>query len=165
MNRSMKNMFLAGAVALAGLSGYALADAPNGGDAGVSATEGHRHHGRGGKGMRSLGGTLTRHAQELGLSPQQVIAIKAAEDAARPELERLHTTLHQQREAAEEGKGDANQLKATRAALHAGHEALRTQIQGILTADQRSKLAQKMEQRRRKHCDDQAPPAGQPPVR
>ena len=164
MNRSMKNLFLAGAVALAGLSGYALADAPKGGDAGVGATEGQWHHGRGGKGMRSMAGMLTRHAPELGLSPQQVTAIKAAEDAARPELERLHTTLHQQREAAEE-KGDATQLKATRAALHAGHQALRTQIQGILTAEQRAKLAEKMEQRRRKHCDEQGVPAGQPPLR
>jgi hypothetical protein len=105
-----------GSVATA-VTAVAMADAPAAGAAGPR--EGRGPWGKHGGGMA---GRLEAHAQELGLSAQQLTAIKAAEDNARPELEKLQQ------------------------ALQARHQALRSQIDGILTADQRTRLQALREQ-------------------
>ena len=142
MNRFMKTVLLSGALAAASVSGYVLADAPS-----AEQGEGPQGRGRHGGHRGSPGDMLTRHAQELGLTAQQLTAIKAADEAARPELEKLRAAVHVQREALDAGKGNADQLKAADQALTARREALRTQIDGILTAEQRTKLAQIRAQR------------------
>jgi Spy/CpxP family protein refolding chaperone len=130
MSRFTKSLMLAGllgATSVATTLVVARADAPapaqaapaNPGEGGGKPWGKHRG------GMRmGMSERLTAHAQELGLTTQQLTAIKAAEDNARPELEKLHQ------------------------AMKARHEALRTQIDGILTADQRAKLQAKREQHR-----------------
>jgi Spy/CpxP family protein refolding chaperone len=95
---------------------------------------------RGGKGHGSLSERLTLHAPELGLTAQQLTAIQAADEATRPELEKLHQEVRAQRDALEAGKGDVEKMKAAHHALHDRREALRTQIEGILTPEQRTKL-------------------------
>jgi Spy/CpxP family protein refolding chaperone len=120
MSRTVKSLLLAGLLTTGAASTAVLvarADAP--GDA-TAAVPGDR--GPMGKHRRSMSERLSAKAQELGLSAQQLGAIKAAEDNARPELEKLQQ------------------------ALRARHEALRTQIDGILTADQRAKLKAMREQ-------------------
>jgi Spy/CpxP family protein refolding chaperone len=155
MFRTTKILFLSGALATASLSALALADAPAA-DRSMFPCEGPR----GGKGHGSLSQRLTRHAQELGLTAQQLTAIQAADEATRPELEKLHQEVRAQRDALEAGKGDVEKMKAAHHALHDRREALRTQIEGILTPEQRTKLksmrggmAMGMRGRRGPHAD------------
>ena len=116
MIRSMKSLVLAGALAAASVSAYVLADTPSA-TQGNTAEGGGKHHGEHRRDHRRFSSDkLVRHAEELGLTAQQLTAIKAAEEAARPEMEKLLQTLHTRR------------------------EALRTQIDGILTTEQRAKL-------------------------
>jgi Spy/CpxP family protein refolding chaperone len=119
MSRITKSLLLAGvlgATSVATTLVVARADAPAAnGAAPDPSKDGGRRWGKH-KGGMGMSDRLASRAQELGLSAQQLTAIKAAEDAARPELEKLHQQLR------------------------ARHEALRTQIDGILTADQRAKL-------------------------
>jgi Spy/CpxP family protein refolding chaperone len=155
MLRTTKILFLSGALATASLSALALADAPAAGGS-MFRCEGPC----GGKEHGSLSERLTREAQELGLTAPQLTAIQAADEATRPELEKLREALRAQRDALEAGKGDVEKMKAAHHALHDRREALRTQIEGILTAEQRAKLKSMcggMGHRRRGPQAEQAP--------
>ena len=125
MSRFTKSLLLAGVLGATSVGTtlvVARADGPTAtAPAAGQPKEGGKH--RGGMGMSER---LAAHAQELGLTTQQLTAIKAAEDAAKPEMERLHQQLR------------------------ARHEALRTQIDGILTADQKAKLQAMREQHGRR---------------
>jgi Spy/CpxP family protein refolding chaperone len=131
MSRFTKSLLLAGVLG-ATSSGTTLVVARADGPTATAPATGQpkeggkpwgKHRGMGRMGMSER---LTAHAQELGLTTQQLSAIKAAEDAAKPELEKLHQQLR------------------------ARHEALRTQIDGILTADQKAKLQAMREQHGRR---------------
>jgi Spy/CpxP family protein refolding chaperone len=169
MKKLVKPLLLVGLLAGASVTAIAVADDPSSpnpaapGDQAGSRRGGHRgpHH--------SMAGRLSRHAQELGLTPQQLEAIKAAEEAARPEMDRLFQAVREQRQALESGQGNADQLKTARQALHARREALRTQVDSILTAEQRSELQQLREARRGKFGHRRPggppPPEGTPPAK
>ncbi len=164
MNRFLKTILFSGALAAASVSGYVLADAPNAQQG--EGWKGRGHH-RGGH-LRGGAGMLTRHAQELGLTAQQLTAIKAAEEAARPELEKLHQAAQVQREALVAGKGSGDQMKAAHDAISSRLQALRNHIDGIMTAEQRTKLAQMRAQRHhdgRGRKGPHAPEAPQAPTR
>jgi Spy/CpxP family protein refolding chaperone len=126
MKKYAKSLALFGLLGATSLAAFALADPPAGSQTGAAVERG------GPRGMMkpSLADRLSRHSQELGLTPQQLESIKAAEQAARPELERLAQALHQR------------------------NAELRKQIDGILTAEQRTKLQElrgKMGGHRRHH--------------
>jgi Spy/CpxP family protein refolding chaperone len=125
MKTFTKPLLLVGLLAGASVAAFAVADSP-GDTAAAGERAGPRWGDRPGP-HHSFAAGLSRHSQELGLTAQQLEAIKAAEDAARPELEKLAQ------------------------AMHARREALRTQVDGILTAEQRTKLKDLRGQMRGEH--------------
>ena len=153
MLRLTRSVLLAGALLMPTL---AFADSPPASGTAPAAGDhpghrGHRGHRRFMGPRKPMSERLAAHAQELGITSQQLAVIKAAEDAARPELEKLHQTMREQREALEAGKGNLEQLKATRQAMHTRHQALRAQVEGILTPDQRAKLEAKRQEMKQRH--------------
>ena len=134
MKRYIKPLVLIGLLGGTTVATFALADAPAGSQSGTASGQMDRREGM----WPSMADRLSRHSQELGLTAQQLDAIKAADQAARPELQQLAQALHQRR------------------------EALRTQIDGILTPDQRAKLQQlrsNMRGHHGHHGPREAPPA------
>lgn len=128
MTRSMKAVVLAVVLAVPGL---ALAQPP----------EGRPHKGEHrGRHHRPLHEIAEAHAQELGIGAHTIAAMKAAAEAARPELARLHQAARQAHEALRNGTGDAAGAKAAHEAVRARREALRAQIDGMLTEQQRTRL-------------------------
>jgi periplasmic protein CpxP/Spy len=153
MTKLTRNLVLVGLLAGGAVAALAVADGPgkaSGGNQPAAGAAGEREGPRWGKRggpRRSLGDMLERQAQELGLTAQQLQSIQAAEQAARPELDKLFQAVRDQRQAQ---PGNPEQLAAAHKALQTRREALQAQIDGILTAEQRTKLQQLREQRRGK---------------
>jgi len=79
-------------------------------------------------------------AEELGISARTLEQIKAAEDGARVDFQRLRLALVEARNAVAAG-ADESLLDTAEAALSARRRALRAQIDGMLTPTQRRDLA------------------------
>jgi Spy/CpxP family protein refolding chaperone len=143
MNRTIKTTLTALAIGTLSLSSLAWAGPGHKGDCGGP-------HGRGPKGPPTA--LIERHAQELQIPPATVEAMKNAFEAAQPELQALRERAHAARQAERAGTGSAADTQKAFEALRARHEALRTQIHGMLTPDQRARLEklreQKMQERR-----------------
>ncbi len=163
MKKLTKPLLLVGLLAGASVAAFAVADSPGQpGKAGPGRPPGQADNAAPGeqKGPRwghrrglhgSFAERLSRHGAELGITAQQLEAIRGAEQAARPEMEKLFQTVRDQRDAERAGKGNTEQLAAAHKALHARREALRTQIDGILTAEQRTKLQEMRGKMQGKH--------------
>jgi hypothetical protein len=134
MKSPFRSMLLAG-VLVASMPVLSLADAPAG--AGERPADAGRRH-RGGHRF-ALSELVSRHAQELGVSADVITKMKAAEDAAKPELDQLHLAVRAAREKVAAG-GDRAPLETAHQALRARRQALRTQLTAMLTEQQRTKL-------------------------
>jgi hypothetical protein len=135
MKSPFRSMLLAG-VLVAGMPVMSLANAPDGGASERPAGARGEHRGRH---RFALSERISRHAQELGIAPDTIARMKTAEDAAKPELDRLHLAVRAAREKVAAG-GDRAQLETARQAMRARHQALRTQLTAMLTEQQRTKL-------------------------
>ena len=132
MKSPFRSLFLAG-VLVAATPLVTLAHGPDA--SGERPTGGKGEH----RGRHRLSEVATRHAQELGISADTIAKMKAAEEAAKPELEQLHTAVRTAREKVAAG-GDRAQLETARQAMRTRHQALRAQLTGMLTEQQRTKL-------------------------
>jgi hypothetical protein len=107
----------------------------------------HRHHHRG----FHLYKVVAEHAQELGIAPATVESMKAAFQSARPDFERLHQGLQQARQSSDPAK-----IAAAQSALQDRHRALRAQIDGMLTDQQKAGIKQLMERHHREPTHEEA---------
>lgn len=143
MKSPFRSLFLAG-VLVAATPLVTLAHAPDASGERPAGAKGE-HRGR-----HRLSEVVTRHAQELGVSADTIAKMKAAEEAAKPELERLRAAVRTAREKVAAG-GDRAQLDTARQAMHTRHQALREQLKGMLTEEQRTKLRELAFNRRGGH--------------
>lgn len=110
---------------------------------------------RGRRGGEHFLRVVTDHAKELGISDATLSSMKAAFEAARPEVERLHQQLRDAHQS-----GDEARIEAARTAMRQRHEALRAQVDGLLTEKQRAALKDLMHKEHPRHGDRKgAPPA------
>lgn len=100
----------------------------------------HRGHHRGG---RFFFEKIQAHAAELGIAPATLDQMKAAFDAARADFEKLHQQMRDARQS-----GDQAKIAAAGKAMQERHQALRAQIEGMLTDQQRAAIKQMMERHR-----------------
>jgi len=135
MNRTLKSLVLG----LTLLSPASVFAAPP--DASNNPAE-HRGHHRGFHMFRKI----EAHATELGIAPATIDKMKAAFEAARPDLERLRQDVHQARQSDDEAK-----IAAAETALKTRHQALRAQIDGLLTDQQKAAIKGMMERHRQEH--------------
>jgi Spy/CpxP family protein refolding chaperone len=126
MNRTLKSLVLA--IALLAPASVFAASPDNGSPPGE-----HRGHHRGFRGIRMI----EEHAAELGIPQATVDKMKAAFEAARPDFERLRQDMQTARQS-----GDQAKIDAAGTAMRQRHEALRTQIDGLLTPEQKAAVKQ-----------------------
>jgi Spy/CpxP family protein refolding chaperone len=126
MNRTLKSLVLA--VSLVAPAGAFAATADNG----APAAE-HAGHHRGFHMYRKI----ADHASELGIPPATLEKMKGAFEAARPDFQRLRQDMQQARES-----GDQARITAAQNALRDRGQALRTQIEGLLTPEQKAAIKQ-----------------------
>jgi Spy/CpxP family protein refolding chaperone len=99
----------------------------------------HRGHHRGAFFFHKI----QAHAAELGIAPATLDQMKAAFDAARPDFQRLHQQVRDARQS-----GDQAKIAAAEKAMQDRHQALRAQIEGMLTDQQKAAIKQMMERHR-----------------
>jgi hypothetical protein len=133
MNRTIKSLVLAMTL-LAPASVFASSP-----DTGAKTGE-HRGHHRGGF---FFIGKLERHASELGIPQATVDKMKATVEAARPDFQRLRQDLMAARQS-----GDLARMNAAENALLSRRQALRAQLHGMLSDQQRAAIKQLMERHR-----------------
>lgn len=127
MNRTIRTLVFAASLAAPfGLSSLALA-------------HGGRECGPDGK-RPAMSQVISRHAAELGLAPDKVKAIEAAEAAARPELDALKDKVRAAHQAMRDGTGTKEQMEQARKAFMDRRQALRATIEAQLTDAQKEKL-------------------------
>jgi hypothetical protein len=143
MKSQFRSLWLAG-VLVVGLPLMSLASAPDAGGERPAGAKGE-HRGR-----PRLSELVTRHAQELGVAPDTIARMTAAEDAAKPELDKLHLAARAARQKVAAG-GDRAELQAAHQALRARHQALRAQVTAMLTEQQRTKLQELAPRHGRRH--------------
>ncbi len=80
------------------------------------------------------------HAQALGISDATIASMKGIHQAARPDMDKLREAVHKAHKALRDGTGTESQLKTAHEAMHTRMEAVHSQIDGLLTPEQRAKL-------------------------
>jgi Spy/CpxP family protein refolding chaperone len=127
-----------------------------GGGASARAGEGHR----GGRERPPLDELLARHAERLHLDEATLARIREAEDASRPEHERLADALHALRREMREKLGEdapdreavmalADRIGAAETELDKHRLSTLLEIRSLLTPEQRKELVEIFDERRR----------------
>jgi len=118
----------------------ALAQNPPSSDSTTESGKIDRPCGPRGKGHGGLARMLERHGAELGIPAETVNAVRAIEEAARPELEALHSQMRQAREALANGQGDQAAVEAARKAMMDKRADIKAKVDALLTPEQRAAL-------------------------
>jgi Spy/CpxP family protein refolding chaperone len=135
MNPTLKALVLAIAIATPASVFAATPDT-------ATRTADHSEHHRGFRVFKKI----EANSKELGIAPATLEQMKAAFQAARPDFQRLRQDLEQARQS-----GDQARIASAQTAMRDRRHALRTQIDSLLTDQQRAAIKQMMEHHRAEH--------------
>lgn len=144
----------------------AFAQQPQGGDAQQQRQQGREGRRRGGPGGEGFG--MMRGLRELNLTDAQQQQARAIFDRFNANIKPQREQLMQLREQYKDGNAPADaqeRAKALRDQIHESEKAMRTELLGILTPEQRTKLEQvEKERKARREEMRQRKEGGQPEI-